>query len=156
MPRKPQDYKEYVANNRKARYEYFILETYEAGIVLQGTEVKSLRNHSVNISDAYCDIQGGELVLLNAHINEYDKGTYSNHNPKRTRKLLLHRSQIKKLTGKLKEKGLTIVPLSLYFNHKNMAKLEIALVKGKKEYDKRETIKQEEWKRDRARMLKNN
>lgn len=155
MPRKPHDYKEYVATNRKAKFEYFILETFEAGMVLQGTEVKSLRNHSVNINDSYCDVQGGELVLLNAHINEYEKGTYSNHNPKRTRKLLLHRSQIRKLTGKLKEKGLTLVPLSLYFNYKNIAKIEIALVKGKKEYDKRETIKQEEWKRDRARMLKN-
>ncbi len=147
--------KRVIANNRRAKFDYFIEDTLEVGIVLQGTEVKSLRMSEVNINDAYVDIENNELVLINSFIPEYSKAFAFNHMPRRTRKLLAHRRQIKKLHGLLKMKGKTMVPLSIYFNERNRVKLEIAVVTGKKEHDKRESIKQNEWKRDKARMLKN-
>lgn len=156
MARRPQDYKKIVAQNRRARHDYFIDEVIEAGIVLVGTEAKSLRGHECNINDAYASVEKGEAVLINAYIPEYKQGNRFNHFPRRTRKLLLHASQIRKLIGILKVKGTSIVPLSIYFNHKNIAKVELAVVRGKKEYDKREAIKQEEWKREKSRILKEN
>lgn len=142
-----------IAQNRRARYDYFIEETLEAGISLLGTEVKSLRNSQANINDAYCDVDDDSLMLINSYIPEYEKASNFNHSARRTRRLLLHKKQIKKIIGKLKTKGLSVVPLRLYFNSRNIAKLEIAIVKGKKEYDKRESIKQEEWNRRKARIL---
>lgn len=153
MPHKPKDYKKVIVVNRKARYEYFIDETFEAGIVLVGSEAKSLRNNDVNIGDSYADCENGEVVLINSYIPEYSKAFAYNHSPRRTRKLLLRKRQIKKLVGALKTKGVTIVPLSIYFNNKNLAKVEIALVRGKKEYDKRQSIKEADWKRDKARIM---
>ncbi|MCE2992250.1 MAG: SsrA-binding protein SmpB [Candidatus Jidaibacter sp.] len=154
MARRPQDYKKVIVYNRKAKYDYFIDETLEAGIVLVGSEAKSLRAHDVNINDAYVDHENGAMMLINSYIPEYDKAaTAFNHSPRRTRKLLLHKRQIKKLIGMIKTKGVTIVPLSVYFNNKNIAKLEIAVVRGKKEYDKRESIKQADWKREKARIM---
>lgn len=145
-----------VAQNRKARYEYFIDDTLEAGIVLTGTEVKAIRNSQASITESYAEENHGEIFLVNAYIPEYDKGTSFNHVPRRARKLLLHRRQIKKLIGLLKVKGTSLVPLSLYFNKKNLLKVNLAIVRGKKQYDKREAIKQEDWKRQKARLLKHN
>jgi SsrA-binding protein len=155
MTRRPTDYKNIIAQNRKAHHDYFILETFESGIVLTGTEVKSLRNNQASITESYIEEVNGELFLLNSHIPEYKQANRYNHQPKRNRKILLHKRQADKLIGSIRTKGLTIVPLSIYFNNKNLAKLEIALVKGKKEYDKRQTIKQDEWKREKARIMKN-
>jgi SsrA-binding protein len=154
MARKSQDYKKVIVYNRKVKHDYFIDETFEAGIVLVGSEAKSLRGNDVNINDAYVDHENGELVLINSYIPEYNKANAFNHYPRRTRKLLLRKQQIKKLIGMLKVKGITIVPLSIYFNNKNIAKIEIAIVRGKKEYDKREAIKQADWNRQKARILK--
>ncbi len=154
MAGRPSDYKKVIVHNRRAKYDYFIDEVFEAGIVLVGSEVKSLRANDVNINDAYVNHEDGQIVLINAYIPEYDKAQAFNHFPRRTRKLLLHKRQIKKLVGMLKTKGVTIVPISIYFNNKNIAKVEIALVRGKKEFDKRETIKQKDWNRQKARILK--
>lgn len=154
MAKKVQEQNRVVAQNRKARYEYFIDETLEAGIVLTGTEVKSVRNGGASITESYAEEDSGEIYLVNAYIPEYDKGTSFNHPPRRPRKLLLHKRQIKKLLGALKVKGTTLVPLSIYFNKKNIAKIELAVAHGKKQYDKREAIKQEDWKRQKARLLK--
>ena len=154
--RKPEAYKNVVATNRKARFEYFIEDEMEAGIALTGTEVKSLRNGEANINDAYAEVRADELYLVNAYIQEYDKANQENHETRRPRKLLIHKKQIKKLIGKLKTKGVTIIPLSIYFNKKNLAKVEIGVAKGKKLYDKRESIKNDEWKRQQARALKDN
>jgi len=118
--------------NKKAKFEYTILDKYEAGIVLTGTEIKSIRQNKASLSDAYCVFKDGELWVKNLHISEYANGTYNNHDPKRDRKLLLHKYQLKRLESKIKESGLTIVPLRLYLNDKGLAKLEIALVRGKK------------------------
>jgi len=128
-----------VANNRKARHLYHILETVEAGLVLTGTEVKSLRNGRANMGDAYAVVENGEVWLRNLHISPYEQGNQFNHEPLRKRKLLLHRGDIRRLIGKTQEKGLTMVPLRLYFR-KGWAKVELALVKGKKTHDKREDI----------------
>lgn len=154
MSKKPLE-KKIVAQNRKARFNYSIIETFEAGIVLVGSEVKSLRSGKANIGDAFADIEGTEVCLRQMHITEYFGANRFNHYPTRTRKLLLHKSQIRKLLGKLKTKGLTIVPLSVYFNEKNMVKVEIALASGKKNYDKREAIKNREWNIQKSRILKN-
>ncbi len=143
-----------IAQNRKARHEYFIEDTYEAGIMLQGSEVKSLRQGKVNIADAYGEPSSDGIYLLNAHIAEYTEANRFNHYPTRPRKLLMHRAELKKLLGKLKVQGYTFVPLSLYFNKKNIAKIEMALVKGKKLYDKRASEKEKDWKRDQQRMMK--
>lgn len=139
--------------NRKAQHEYFIIQTYEAGIVLKGTEVKSLREGKVNLVDSYATIKNGEVWLLSAHISEYKQGNINNHNPTRDRKLLLNKSEIRKLIGKIKEKGLTLIPLRLYFL-KGKVKVELALVKGKKSYDKRDSIAKKDFQREQERRIK--
>lgn len=136
--------------NRKARHEYTILQTYEAGIVLQGTEVKSLRQGKANLVDSYANLKDGEVWLHGAHISVYDQGNINNHEPTRTRKLLLNKSEIKKLIGKVKEKGLTLIPLRLYFSN-GRVKVELALAKGKKVYDKREAIAKRDTQREQER-----
>ncbi len=134
--------------NKKATYEYHILERYDAGIVLKGTEIKAIRESKVSFADSFCAFIGHELYLRNLSIAEYSHGTYANHNPKADRKLLLHKRELTKLRDKVKEKGLSIIPLRIYTNENNMAKVEIALAKGKKLYDKRQAIKEREQKRD--------
>jgi SsrA-binding protein len=143
-----------VAINRKARFEYSIEDTFEAGLVLQGTEVKSLRNGRANIQDAYAGPYQNEIWLYNAHIAEYTQGNRNNHPPLRPRKLLMHRRQVNKLLGLLKVKGTTLIPLKLYFNASGFAKLELGVARGKKQYEKRETIKNREWKKEQGRLLK--
>jgi SsrA-binding protein len=143
-----------IANNRKARFEYAVEDELEAGIVLTGTEVKSLRKGKANIADAYAVEKDGEIWLLNAYIAEYDAGNRFNHEPLRHRKLLLHKKQIKKLLGRLKVRGVTIVPLSFYFNARGIAKIKLAVATGKKTYEKRETIKKRDWQRDKARIMR--
>jgi SsrA-binding protein len=142
-----------VTVNRKARYEYEILQVYEAGIVLHGTEVKALREGKANLVDSYGLLKDNELWLISAHISEYTQGNINNHDPVRTRKLLMNRSEIRKLIGKVKEKGLTLVPLRIYFK-KGRVKVEIALAKGKKVHDKRETIAKRDFNRDQERKIK--
>jgi SsrA-binding protein len=142
-----------VAQNRKARYLYHILETFEAGIVLTGTEVKSLRDGKASLVDAYALIEREEAWLLNLHIAPYEQGNQFNHEPRRKRKLLLHRREILRLIGKTREKGLTLVPLRLYF-HEGWAKVEIALAKGKKSFDKRDDIAKREADREIARAMR--
>jgi SsrA-binding protein len=139
-----------IASNRRARHDYSILETYEAGIVLTGTEVKSLRAGRASMSDAYANIEGGEVYLRNLHIPEYSQGTWTNHEPRRTRKLLLHRGEIAKLIGKTQESGLTLVPLQLYFSD-GKVKVEIALARGKRDYDKRQALAKRDAQREIAR-----
>jgi SsrA-binding protein len=139
-----------IASNRRARHDYSILETYEAGIVLTGTEVKSLRAGRASMSDAYANIEGGEVYLRNLHIPEYSQGTWTNHEPRRTRKLLLHRGEIAKLVGKTQESGLTLVPLQLYFSD-GKVKVEIALARGKRDYDKRQAMAKRDAQREIAR-----
>jgi SsrA-binding protein len=139
--------------NRKARHEYSILQTYEAGIVLTGTEVKSLREGKANLVDSYASLDKGEVWLNSVHISEYKYGSISNHDPVRRRKLLLNKSEIRKLIGKVKEKGLTLIPLRLYFR-KGRVKVELALAKGKKVYDKRESIAKRDLQRDQERRFK--
>ena len=143
-----------IATNKKARFEYEILERVEAGIVLKGTEVKSLRNKKVSLSDAYARVQGGELYLVNMDIAPYEQRGYADHEPKRTRKLLLHKRQIGKLVGKLTEKGLTLIPLGVHFNRRGIAKVSLGLCRGKQTYDKRRKIKDRDVKRDIARAMK--
>lgn len=130
-----------IVKNKKALFEFSLLETFEAGIVLLGSEIKSIRAGKANLQEAFCLFDDGELFIRGLHIAEYTHGGYANHEPLRQRKLLLKRTELKKLQQKLKEKGLTIVPIKLYLNDKGLAKLEIALAKGKKLYDKREAIK---------------
>ena len=142
-----------IARNKRARFDYHILETWEAGIVLTGTEVKSLRDGRANISDAYGIIKDGEAFLLNLHISQYDRGGYTNHEPARTRKLLLHRKEIRRLIGAVEREGLTLIPLELYFKN-GVAKVALALGKGKKLHDKRETEKARDWARDKARLMR--
>ncbi len=146
--------KKYIVVNRKAKHDYFILETYEAGIVLTGTEVKSLREGKVSIVDSYADIEKGELWLFDLHISPYEKGNIYNHNPKRPRKLLLHKDEIAHLIGKVKEKGLTLIPLSIYFNERGWAKVELGLAKGKKLYDKRRDLAEKAERRELERAYK--
>ena len=137
-----------VTDNRKAWHDYFIEETYEAGIELQGTEVKSLRAGKVNLRDSFARIENGQMMLYNMHISPYEQGNRFNHEPKRIRRLLLHRQEIYRLLGKTREKGLTLVPLKVYFNQRGRAKIELGLAKGKKLYDKREQVAEKEAKRD--------
>ena len=137
--------------NRKAEFEYFLLTTYSAGIVLSGTEIKSIRAGKANITDAYCSFENGELWVHNMHISEYANGSYNNHEPKRDRKLLLTAKELKKLLIKLNERGMTIIPTLLWINEKGFAKLDIALAHGKKMYDKRESIKAKDNRREMAR-----
>jgi len=140
--------------NRKAEYEYFFVERYEAGIVLLGTEIKSIRDGNANIKEAYCFMRNGELFVRNMHISEYKHGTINNHDPIRVRKLLLNKRELKKLDRKIREKGSTIVPTRLFINERGFAKIEVALARGKKSYDKRNTIKDRENKRDLQRIQK--
>jgi len=140
--------------NRQAFYEYYIDDKYVAGIVLKGTEVKSLREGKANFNDSFCVVHQGELYIRSFHISEYSHGTANNHDPVRERKLLLNRREIKKLETKMKEKGYTIVPLRLFFNEKNLVKLEIGLAKGKKLHDKRDSIKQRDTEREMKRYIK--
>jgi SsrA-binding protein len=141
-----------VASNRKARHDYHILDTYEAGLVLTGPEVKSLRAGRASLIDGFGSIEGGEAWLENVHIPEYTQATWNNHPARRRRKMLLHGHEIYKLMGKIKESGLTLVPLSIYFKD-GRAKVEIALARGKKEYDKRQTLKEAQDKRETARAI---
>jgi SsrA-binding protein len=141
-----------VASNRKARHDYHIEDVFEAGLVLTGTEVKSLRAGRASLIDGFATIDGGEAWLENVHIPEYTQGTWNNHSTRRRRKLLLNRHEIDKLTGKIKESGFTLVPLSLYFKD-GRAKVEIALAKGKREYDKRQTLKEQQDKREADRAM---
>jgi SsrA-binding protein len=154
MAAKPDSKIRVVAQNRKARFNYQIGETFEAGIALTGTEVKSLRGGKATIAESYADSRGGEIWLVNANIPEYLQGGRFNHAPKRMRKLLLHRRQINKLMGAVEREGMTLVPLKLYFNEKGRAKLELALARGKKLHDKRETEKKRSWERERGRLLR--
>jgi SsrA-binding protein len=155
MAAKPERRFKVVADNRRARFNYEIGESFEAGIVLTGSEVKSLRAGKATIAESYADAKNGEIWLINANIPEYKQaGPYNNHAPKRPRKLLLHQRQINRLAGAVDREGMTVVPLKLYFNEKGRAKLEIALAKGKKLHDKRETLKKRSWERERGRLLR--
>lgn len=153
MSKEPTNYK-VIAQNRKARFEYEILETVEAGIVLVGSEVKSLRLGKTNISEAFADERNGEVYLINLNIEEYKGANRFNHEPKRPRKLLLHKREQNKLLGAIQRKGVTLIPLQMYFNHKGIAKVTLGIGKGKKLYDKRATEKERDWQRDKARGLK--
>lgn len=141
-----------ITSNKRARHDYEILDTYEAGVVLTGTEVKSLRTGRASLADAYADLHNGELRIHGIHIAEYSHGSWTNHPPRRIRKLLLHRAEIDKLTGKLQESGLTLVPLSLYFKD-GWAKVELGLARGKKNYDKRQALAKREADRDIERAV---
>ncbi|MGH6898365.1 MAG: SsrA-binding protein SmpB [Geminicoccaceae bacterium] len=143
-----------IARNRRASHDYFLDERFEAGLVLQGTEVKSLREGRANINEAYASEQGGELYLVNATIPEYRAGNIFNHEPRRPRKLLLHRREMGKLIGAMRRAGETVVPLQLYFNPRGIAKIELALARGKKAYDKRATIKERDWQREKERLIR--
>ncbi len=143
-----------VSTNRKAFHEYHIEEKFEAGIALTGTEVKSLREGKANLKESYAKITNGELFLVNAHISPYSCGNMFNHEPKRTRKLLMHKREIMRLMGKVRERGYTLVPLSIYFNKQNRAKVEFGLAKGKTLYDKRESIKKKDDRRFNERELR--
>ncbi|UNM05658.1 MAG: SsrA-binding protein SmpB [Holosporaceae bacterium] len=151
--KKPTNHK-VIAQNRKARFEYEILETLEAGLVLVGSEVKSLRLGKANMIDAFADERDGEIYLVNLRIDEYKGANRFNHEPKRLRKLLLHKREQHKLMGAVQRKGVTLIPLTLYFNHKGIAKITIGICKGKKLHDKRATEKERDWQRDKARILK--
>ncbi len=142
-----------IVTNRKARHDYHFLETWEAGIVLSGTEVKSLRAGKINLTDSYAAVDGGEIYLYNVHVSRYEQGSSFNHEPTRRRKLLLHRSEIRKLIGRVVEKGLTLIPTRVYFK-RGRAKVEIALAKGKRDYDRRRTIMERDARRDMERTLK--
>ncbi|MBK8443432.1 MAG: SsrA-binding protein SmpB [Sphingobacteriales bacterium] len=143
-----------VANNKKADFQYFLVQTFKAGIVLTGTEVKSVRLARVNMSDAYCYFKKEELWLKNLHIAEYSFGNYANHAPLRERKLLLKNKELRRLQAKIKERGFTIIPVQMFISERGLVKIEIALAKGKKSFDKRDTIKDREAKKDVERMLK--
>jgi SsrA-binding protein len=140
--------------NKRASWEYFLIERIVAGIVLTGTEIKSLRDGKANLADSFCVFEGGELFVRSMHISEYTFGTYNNHLAKRDRKLLLTKRELKKLFTKVKEKSMTIIPVTLFINEKGLAKLEIALAKGKHYYDKRENLKEKDHKREMDRHLK--
>lgn len=140
--------------NKRAEHEYFLMETLTAGIVLTGTEIKSIRNGKASLAESYCTYKGDELFVVGMHIAEYDKGTYNNHDPKRDRKLLLTERELRKLKTKVQEKGLTIIPVLLFINEKGLAKLNIALARGKHYYDKRESLKTKDSKRDVEKQIK--
>ncbi len=144
-----------IAENRRARYDYFLEDAIEAGLMLTGTEVKSLRNGRANIAESYAAVENGMIMLINADIPPYAGGNRFNHEPRRPRKLLLHAKQIQKLIGRVQRDGLTIIPTKLYWNEKGIAKLEIAVAKGKKAHDKRETEAARDWQRDKARLMRN-
>ena len=143
-----------IAENRRARFDYFLEQTFEAGLSLLGSEVKSLRNGKANIAESYAAVEGDQIVLVNADIPPYAQANRFNHEPRRPRKLLLHRKEIERLIGAVQREGRTIVPTRLYWSDKGLAKLEIALAKGKKAHDKREATAEREWQRDKARLMK--
>jgi SsrA-binding protein len=143
------------STNRKATFEYHLEDKFEAGLVLKGSEVKSIREKKASINEAFVGIKQGELFLINSNISKYNKANIENHLETRYRKLLLHKSEVNKLLGKLKTSGYTIIPLKLYLNDKNKIKIEIALARGKKQHDKRESTKDRDWDREKARLLKN-
>ena len=142
-----------ISNNRKARFNYFFKEFFEAGIVLMGSEVKSLRDGKANISESYAFDMGGEIFLVNSHIPSYKESSYNNHDPKRNRKLLLNKREINKLIGRVNREGFTIVPTKMYFR-KGKVKVEIAVAKGKKQYDKRQVKKKRDWNREKSRYFR--
>ena len=148
-----QDQEKNITVNRKARHEYFIIQSFEAGIVLAGTEVKALRQGKANLVDSYASLENAEVWLMSANISAYEQGNINNHEPTRKRKLLLKKSEIRRLIGKVKEKGLTLIPLRLYFKN-GKVKVELAVVKGKKVYDKREAIAKRDIQRDQERRFK--
>ena len=154
MARKKDDGTKLIADNRKARHAYAIDDVLEAGIVLTGSEVKSLRNGKATIGESYAHAKDGEIFLVNAYIPEYTQASRFNHEPRRVRKLLVRRSQIAKLAAATQREGMTLVPLKMYFNPKGIAKLELGIAKGKKLHDKRETEKQRDWQRDEARLMR--
>ena len=154
MAKKKDDGTKIVADNRKARYAYAIDETFEAGIMLVGSEVKSLRNGKATIAESYAQAKDGEITLVNAYIPEYTQASRFNHEPKRPRKLLVHKREIGKLFAAVQREGMTLIPLKLYFNPKGIAKIELGIAKGKKLHDKRETEKQRDWQRDKARLMR--
>ncbi len=142
------------AQNRKARHDYTIADTFEAGIVLTGSEVKSLRAGRANIQESYATDKDGEIFLVNAYIPEYKQAGQFNHEPRRPRKLLLHRREIGRMLGAIQRQGMTLVPLKLYFNRRGIAKLEIGIAKGKRQYEKREASKKRDWERDKRRIMR--
>lgn len=148
------EYKKNIAQNKKASFEYFIEERFEAGIILTASEVKSARNGKVTIADTHAAMGGGELFLYNCHIAEYEQANQFNHATKRPRKLLLKGKEIQKIIGKIKLKGYTLIALSMYFNKKNIIKIELGLSKGKKQHDKRQSIKDKDWEREQGRILR--
>jgi SsrA-binding protein len=143
-------------SNRKAAHNFFISDTWEAGIMLTGTEIKAVREGKANLTDSFCLFRKEELWVRNIHISAYEHGGYNNHEPRRERKLLLHAHQLRKLQSKLREKGTAIIPVRMYINDRGFAKLEIGLARGKKQYDKRESMKQAEAKRELGRVMKRN
>ncbi len=143
-----------VAENRKARHNYEVIDTFEAGIMLLGSEVKSLRYGGSNIAESYASMEGNELFLLNAHIAEYVQANRENHKIRRPRKLLLHRKQIDKMNAKIRQDGMTVVPLKLYFNERGKVKILLGLAKGKTNHDKRQSAKKKDWARDKARLMR--
>ena len=154
-PRPPEfDKKKVVAENRRARYEYYLEEFFEAGIALTGTEVKSLRFGEGSIAEAYAEVKDGQINLINCNIPEFSHGNRYNHEPKRPRKLLLHEREITKMHTGVSREGMTLIPMSVYFNSRGRAKVELALAKGKKLHDKREATKERDWKRDAARLMR--
>ena len=148
------EYKKVIAQNKKALFNYFIEERLEAGIVLKGSEVQSLRQGKASIEESHAADTGNEVFLYNCHIAEYEKANRFNHSTRRPRKLLLHKKEINKIIGKTKIKGYTLVALSMYFNKKNKIKIELGIAKGKKLHDKRESIKEKDWKRDQSRLIR--
>ncbi|QYF88019.1 SsrA-binding protein SmpB [Brevundimonas sp. PAMC22021] len=150
----PQPKSKTIAENRRARFDYFLEDNTEAGLVLTGTEIKALRDGRANIAESYAAVEGREIVLINADIPPYKQANRFNHEPRRPRKLLLHRKQIDRLIGAVQRDGQTIIPLRLYLNEDGKAKLEIALAKGKKLHDKREASAERDWQRDKARLLR--
>jgi SsrA-binding protein len=143
-----------IAENRRARFDYFLEESFEAGLALTGTEVKALREGRANIAESYAAAEGREIVLINADIPPYGHANRFNHEPRRPRKLLLHRKQLDKLIGAVQREGRTLIPVRLYFNEKGRVKLELALAKGKKMHDKREATAERDWQRDKARLMR--
>lgn len=153
MAKTKKDSTSLIADNRKVRHDYHIHETYEAGIALTGTEVKSIRQGRLNLKDSFCGIENGELFLYQAHISHYEQGNQFNHEPERTRKLLMHKAEIHKLLGQVKEKGFSLVPLNFHYSH-GLIKVTVGLVTGKKNYDKRQDMAERDAKRDIQRRMK--
>jgi SsrA-binding protein len=148
------DKKKTVAENRRARFDYYVEDVLEAGIALTGTEVKSLRFGEGSIAESYAEIRGGEAWLVNSNVPEFSHGNRYNHEPKRPRKLLLHRREVDRLQGMVERKGMTLVPLSIFFNSRGRAKVELAVARGKNAADKRQTVKEREWKREQGRIMR--